>query len=231
MEEWLGHKPGQVLKYLVCERGRVVPLEELLEVFWPHAGRAGRRERPPGDPHAARPARAGPPQAPRVGLRAGAPGRLRAGPRPRRDRRRRLRGAGAHRARRARPRRRPRRRGARRGGAAAYGGGFLADEPYAEWALGGARPAAGSRRPGAARPGHADRRRGRRGRGHRAPAAARRARAARHGGPARPARADAAARAPLRGAAPLRARPPALPPHLRDRPRADARGPVCRLAS
>jgi DNA-binding SARP family transcriptional activator len=40
-EEWLDHRPGQVLKYLVCERGRVVPLEELLEVFWPNAGRAG----------------------------------------------------------------------------------------------------------------------------------------------------------------------------------------------
>ncbi len=39
--EWLGHRPGQLLKYLICERGRVVTLEELLEVFWPAAGRAG----------------------------------------------------------------------------------------------------------------------------------------------------------------------------------------------
>jgi DNA-binding SARP family transcriptional activator len=39
--EWLGHRPGQVLKYLICERGRVVTMEELLDVFWPTAGRAG----------------------------------------------------------------------------------------------------------------------------------------------------------------------------------------------
>jgi DNA-binding SARP family transcriptional activator len=40
-DEWLGHRPGQVLKYLICERGRVVTHDELLEVFWPNAGRAG----------------------------------------------------------------------------------------------------------------------------------------------------------------------------------------------
>ena len=35
--EWLGHRPGEVLKYLVVNRGRQVPLEELADVFWPTA--------------------------------------------------------------------------------------------------------------------------------------------------------------------------------------------------
>jgi DNA-binding SARP family transcriptional activator len=39
--EWLGHKPGAVLKYLVTHRERVIPTDELIEVFWPDAGRKG----------------------------------------------------------------------------------------------------------------------------------------------------------------------------------------------
>lgn len=37
--EWLSHRPGEVLKYLICERRRVVPIEELLEMLW-QGGRA-----------------------------------------------------------------------------------------------------------------------------------------------------------------------------------------------
>jgi DNA-binding SARP family transcriptional activator len=33
--DWLGHRPGQVLKYLVATRGRPVTSEELLSTFWP----------------------------------------------------------------------------------------------------------------------------------------------------------------------------------------------------
>jgi DNA-binding SARP family transcriptional activator len=39
--EWLGHRPGHVLKYLVTHRTRVVPADELIEVFWPSAGPKG----------------------------------------------------------------------------------------------------------------------------------------------------------------------------------------------
>jgi DNA-binding SARP family transcriptional activator len=38
--EWLSHRPGQVLKYLICERHRVVQIDELLETLW-QSGRAG----------------------------------------------------------------------------------------------------------------------------------------------------------------------------------------------
>jgi DNA-binding SARP family transcriptional activator len=36
--DWLGHRPGQVLKYLVAARGRPVGSEELLRAFWPQPG-------------------------------------------------------------------------------------------------------------------------------------------------------------------------------------------------
>jgi DNA-binding SARP family transcriptional activator len=36
---WLGQLPGQLLKYLVCQRGRVAHADEILTHFWPEGGR------------------------------------------------------------------------------------------------------------------------------------------------------------------------------------------------
>jgi DNA-binding SARP family transcriptional activator len=39
--EWVHHRPGKLLRYLLCSRGHRVPVEELVEAIWPDSGRAG----------------------------------------------------------------------------------------------------------------------------------------------------------------------------------------------
>ena len=39
--EWLHHRPGQLFKYLICARGHRVPTDELIEALWPGSGRSG----------------------------------------------------------------------------------------------------------------------------------------------------------------------------------------------
>ena len=90
--KWLQQRPGHVLKYLVCERNRVVHAEEIAEALWPNAGPAALNNvrhfihslRDKLEPDR--------PEARALVVHRGRPGRLRDRPPARADRRGRVRG-------------------------------------------------------------------------------------------------------------------------------------------
>ena len=201
--DWLAHRPGQVLKYLVAARGRAVTADELLGAFWPQ---------PDGTPAATNVRQAVHALRDRMepDRERQAPSRYVAG---RRGGGYELAGgmvvvdadvfAAAAEAGLAALREGDAARAevALTAAAALYRGDFLADEPDAEWALAErARLRALAGRVLRALAGHPPAR-GRARRGQRPAAAARRARAARRRGPAPAADAAAAARAAAREAA------------------------------
>ncbi|HET8813480.1 MAG TPA: BTAD domain-containing putative transcriptional regulator [Solirubrobacterales bacterium] len=52
--QWLDQRPGQLLKYLLCNRRRVVPSDQVVEALWPQAGLDEGRSRTRYNVHALR---------------------------------------------------------------------------------------------------------------------------------------------------------------------------------
>ena len=134
--QWLRQRPGQVLKYLLCNRSNVVLVDEIADSIWPGSGRQTVEQRALRHPPAAREARAAAPGARLARVRPRAERRLHAQSRARLDRRRRVRVAvDEGRAAMARMDSAAARRAFDYAIELYRRGDFLADDPYAEWAV------------------------------------------------------------------------------------------------